>query len=151
MYWDWLWNYGYELSDSVWSIRSVDCVDTIYCKRIECVCDWIDKYGWVYEGEMCDSCWSEISWWRVLWREWKCYGMNVIVCWKRCDVVLENDNEVDSVQLNEWKRMTREWNKDNIMWIVSISCSLIENHCLLHFINWSIPLDDLNDNHHYYN
>ena len=31
--------------------------------------------------------------------------MNVIVCWKRCDVVLENDNEVDSVQLNEWKRM----------------------------------------------
>ena len=69
------------------------------------MCGWIDKYGWVYEGEMCDSCWSEISWWRVLWREWKCYCMNVIVCWKRCDVVLENDNEVDSVQLNEWKRM----------------------------------------------
>ena len=105
VYWDWLWNYGYELSDSVWSIRSVDCVDTIYCKRIECVCDWIDKYGWVYEGAMYDYYWSEISWWRVLWREWKCYGMNVIVCWKRCDVVLENDNEVDSVQLNEWKRM----------------------------------------------
>ena len=69
------------------------------------MCGWIDKYGWVYEGAMYDYYWSEISWWRVLWREWKCYGMNVIVCWKRCDVVLENDNEVDSVQLNEWKRM----------------------------------------------
>ena len=45
----------------------------------------------------------------------------------------------------------REWNIDNIVWIVRISCSLIENHCLLHFINWSIPLDDLNDNHHYHN
>ena len=77
--------------------------------------------------------------------------MNVIVCWKRCDVVLENDNEVDSVELNEWKRMTREWNKDNIVWIVRISCSLVENHCFLHFISWSIPLDDLNDNHHYHN
>ena len=45
------------------------------------------------------------------------------------DVVLENGNEVDSVQLNEWKRMIREWNKDNIVWIVRISCSLVGNHC----------------------
>ena len=27
----------------------MNCIDMIYCKRIECVCDWIDKYGWVYE------------------------------------------------------------------------------------------------------
>ena len=57
------------------------------------------------------------------------------------DVVLENGNEVDSVELNEWKRMTREWNKDNIMWIVSISCSLVKNHCIIQIINWTIPLD----------
>ena len=64
--------------------------------------------------------------------------MNVIVCWKRCDVVLENDNEVDSVELNEWKRMIREWNKDNIMWIVSISCSLVKNHCIIQIITLSL-------------
>ena len=114
--------------------RVIDIMCMVECMKMKCVI--------VVEVRLVDEEYYEESESVIVW-------MWLFV--EKEDVVLENGNEVDSVQLNEWKRMIREWNKDNIVWIVRISCSLVENHCFLHFISWSIPLDDLNDNHHYYN
>ena len=92
--------------------RVIDIMCMVECMKMKCVI--------VVEVRLVDEEYYEESESVIVW-------MWLFV--EKEDVVLENGNEVDSVQLNEWKRMIREWNKDNIVWIVRISCSLVGNHC----------------------
>ena len=92
--------------------RVIDIMCMVECMKMKCVI--------VVEVRLVDEEYYEESESVIVW-------MWLFV--EKEDVVLENGNKVDSVQLNEWKRMIREWNKDNIAWIVSISCSLVGNHC----------------------
>ena len=92
--------------------RVIDIMCMVECMKMKCVI--------VVEVRLVDEEYYEESESVIVW-------MWLFV--EKEDVVLENGNEVDSVQLNEWKIMIREWNKDNIVWIVRISCSLVGNHC----------------------